>query len=185
MEPSQTTEVDLIDHLRAGDEEAYATLFRTHFGAMLGVARHYFGDSDDAADAVQDAFVSAFRAMGTFAGTARLRTWLHRITVNACLMKLRNRRRQPTVSLDAAFGVPARQDVPVRDREDTTRRVRAAIDRLPQAYQAVIRLRDLDGLDTAATAVKLGTKRPAIKTRLHRARRALKEALASEIATAS
>lgn len=180
MEPSQTTEVDLIDHLRAGDEEAYATLFRTHFGAMLGVARHYFGDSDDAADAVQDAFVSAFRAMGTFAGTARLRTWLHRITVNACLIKLRKRRRQPTVSLDAAFDVPARQDVPVRDREDTTIRVRAAICRLPQTFQTVIRLRDLDGMDTATTALKLGTQESAVKTRLHRARRALRQTLKSE-----
>lgn len=180
MEPTQTTEADLLARLRSGDDAAYETLFRTHSGAMLGVARKFFGDTDDAADAVQDAFVSAFRAMPAFAGTARLRTWLHRITVNACLMKLRSRRRRPTVSLDAAFDVPARQDVPARDRADTTNRVRAAIDRLPPAYQTVIRLRDLDGLDTATTAAKLGTNESAVKTRLHRARRALKDALAAE-----
>lgn len=184
MQLTLTSEVDLIARLRAGDEAAYETLFRTHSGAMLGVARKFFGDTDDAADAVQDAFVSAFRAMPSFAGTARLRTWLHRITVNACLLKLRARRR-PTVSLDPAFDVPARPHVSTQDRSDTIRRVHDAIGRLPTSHQTIIRLRELDGLDTAATAEKLGKKSCAVKTQLHRARQALKEALASEFGSAS
>ncbi len=182
MEPIQTTEADLLAGLRNGDNAAYETLFRTHSGAMLAVARKFFGDTDDAADAVQDAFVSAFRSMGKFAGTARLRTWLHRITVNACLMKLRSRRQRPTVSLEAAFDVPARQDPLTHERAETARQVQIALDGLPPAHQSVLRLRDLDGLDTAATAAKLGTTETVIKTRLHRARHALKKLLPAEMA---
>jgi RNA polymerase sigma-70 factor (ECF subfamily) len=185
LDTTQTTEAELLTRLRAGDDGAYETMFRSHSGEMLSVARKFFGDTDDAADVVQDAFVSAFRAMPAFAGTARLRTWLHRITVNACLLKLRSRRRRPTVSLDAAFGVPALQDVPTTDRTDTIRLVHDAIGRLPTSYQTILRLRELDGLDTAATAERLGKRACAVKTTLHRARRALKEALTSELASAT
>jgi DNA-directed RNA polymerase specialized sigma subunit len=93
-------ETDWVDRLKSGDEDAYESLFRQHSGAMMAAARRFFGDTDEAADAVQDAFVSAFKAMGTFEGTARLTTWLHRITVNACLMKLRAQRRSRIVPLD-------------------------------------------------------------------------------------
>jgi RNA polymerase sigma-70 factor (ECF subfamily) len=175
--PIDTTETDLIARLKAGDEDAYESLFRTHAGAMLVVARRFFGDTDDAADAVQDAFVSAFRAMPAFEGTARLRTWLHRITVNACLMRLRTRKRRPVGSLNDVANLPGRLFVADADRDEMCRRVRTAVDQLPEAYRTVIRLRDLDGLDTAATAARLGTNAAVVKTRLHRARHALKALL--------
>lgn len=173
------TEADLIARLRAGDEDAYETLFRTHAGAMLAVARRYFGDTDDAADAVQDAFVSAFRAMESFEGTSRLGTWLHRITVNACLMTLRSRKRRPNVPLDGR-PIPARTEEADVHRAETGVRVRAAVSRLPEEYRSVVQLREFDGLDTAATAARLGTNEAVVKTRLHRARHALKALLEPE-----
>jgi RNA polymerase sigma-70 factor (ECF subfamily) len=177
MTPLDTTESGLIARLKAGDEAAYEALFRTHAGAMLAVARRFFGDTDDAADAVQDAFVSAFRGMAAFGGTSRLGTWLHRITVNACLMKVRARKRRPAVRLEE---VPDRCDESVLGRAELCDRVRAAVERLPEGYRTVIRLRDLDGLDTAAAADRLGTNAAAVKTRLHRARHALKALLEPE-----
>jgi RNA polymerase sigma-70 factor (ECF subfamily) len=178
-----TEEADLVARLKTGDEAAYEELFRTHAGGMWAVARRFFGDADDAADAVQEAFVSAFRGMGAFVGTARLGTWLHRVTVNACLMRLRARKRRPTLRLDNVQEVPARCDEPTLGRSELCDQVRAAIERLPEGYRTVIRLRDLDGLDTAATAAYLGINVAVVKTRLHRARIALKALLEPEQAT--
>jgi RNA polymerase sigma-70 factor (ECF subfamily) len=168
----------LIARLRAGDADAYESLFRTYARGLMAVARKFLGDTDDAAEAVQDAFVSAFRGVATFEGTSRLGTWLHRIAVNACLMKLRARKRRRCVPL-GDIEPAARPDVPapshhIRDR------LLAGIARLPEAYRTIIRLRDLEGLDTATTAVRLGTNDAVVKTRLHRARHALRELLEPE-----
>ncbi|MBX9580305.1 MAG: sigma-70 family RNA polymerase sigma factor [Gemmataceae bacterium] len=177
-------EAELVARLRAGDEDAYEILFRSHAGAMLAVARRYLGDTDEAADAVQDAFVSAFRAMPGFAGAARLGTWLHRITCNACLMKLRTRRRSRLVPL--ADHSPTETD-PVASgaaalvQAETVAAVRDCVDKLPSSYRTVIRLRDLEGLDTDATAARLRTNSAVVKTRLHRARHALRSLLELEL----
>src|SRR5512147_2038097 len=90
----------LVTGLRSNDALSYERFVREYGGAMLAVARRFHRSEDDARDAVQDAFVAAFRAMPFFREDARLSTWLHRITVNACLMKLRSARRHPTSSLD-------------------------------------------------------------------------------------
>jgi RNA polymerase sigma-70 factor (ECF subfamily) len=172
---SSSDQAELIAQLQAGDQDAYETMFRTHVGAMNAVARRFLGDTDDAADAVQEAFVSAFKAMKTFNGEARLGTWLHRITVNSCLMKLRGRKRQSAVSLDSRFDPADR--MPSSDnitRDETINQVRKSIARLPYDYRTVIQLRDLDGLDTAEAAGRLGVSEVALKVRLHRARKALK-----------
>ena len=97
---SEPDEVALLAGLRAGEDDAYETLLRSHSGRMLAVARRFMASEDDARDAVQEAFVSAFKAMDNFEGDSRLSTWLHRIVVNACLMKLRTRRRKPEGSID-------------------------------------------------------------------------------------
>jgi RNA polymerase sigma-70 factor, ECF subfamily len=168
-------EAHLIARLQAGDEAAYETLFQTHVGAMGAVARRFLGDTDDAADAVQEAFVSAFRGMKTFAGTARLGTWLHRITVNACLMKLRGRKRRGEVALDTRFD-PADRSGRTDNvgRSEVVSRVRTCLNRLTPDQRTVIQLRDLDGLGTAAAAERLGISESALKVRLHRARKALR-----------
>jgi RNA polymerase sigma-70 factor (ECF subfamily) len=175
-------ETALVARLRNGDEDAYEALFRAHSGAMMAVARRFLGDSDDAADAVQDAFVSAFKAMRSFEGTSRLGTWLHRITVNACLMKLRRRKRSRLVPLDESHAPVWRAEDDHLGRAEVAERVRACIDRLPPAYRTVIRLRDIEGVDTAEAAGRLGTNEGVVKVRLHRARQALKALLAAVVA---
>src|SRR5437868_5777300 len=94
------SEAELLARLRAGDEAAFAMLVSEYGGRMLMVARRILNNEDDARDAVQDAFVSAFRAIDRFAGESRLATWLHRIAVNAALAKLRTQKRKPLRSID-------------------------------------------------------------------------------------
>jgi RNA polymerase sigma-70 factor (ECF subfamily) len=170
-------ETDLVARLRAGEQDAYEALVRTHSGTMMAVARRFLGDANDAADAVQDAFVSVFKAMRSFEGSARLGTWLHRIAVNACLMKLRGQKRSRLVPLDESRVPVCHPEDDGLSRAEVAERVRAGIDRLPPVYQTVIRLRDIEGRDTAETADRLGTNEGVVKVRLHRARQALRALL--------
>ena len=93
--PLAESETNLVRGLKAGEEEAYEQLVRLHSGRLLAVARRFLNDPEEARDAVQDAFLSVFRAVDRFEGGALLSTWLHSILVNACLMRLRTRRRRP------------------------------------------------------------------------------------------
>lgn len=177
-------ETELVACLRARDEDAYEALFRAHSGAMMAVARRFFRDTDDAADAVQDAFVSAFKAIPAFGGNSRLGTWLHRITVNACLMKLRGRKCSRLVPLDESHAPVCRSEDDHLGRAEVAERVRACIDRLPPAYRTVIRLRDIEGVDTTEAADRLGTNEGVVKVRLHRARQALRALLEPALVSA-
>ncbi len=183
-------EADLVARIRAGDERACETLVRRHAGAMRVVARRFLGCEADSDDAVQDAFMSAFQSLDTFAGNARLATWLHRIVVNHCLMKLRQRKRRRTVSLDGllpTFDETGHHTRPVTpwaqhpeerlSQAETRAHIRAGINRLPEPYRLVLLLRDIEERDTAETAKLLGISRAAVKTRLHRARQALRTLL--------
>jgi RNA polymerase sigma-70 factor (ECF subfamily) len=174
-------ETDLICRLRTGDDDAYEQLVNSHSCAMHAIACRFFGDTDDADDAVQTAFVSAFQAMGSFEATSRLGTWLHRITVNACLMKLRQRKRSRFVSLADGLLHAARREHDAVSRAETSEQVRAAIVRLPASYREVIRLRDLEGRNTEDTAIRLGTTKAVVKIRLHRARQALRAVLVQTV----
>src|SRR5262245_13485830 len=90
----------LLARLRAGEEAAFAELVHAYGARLLAVARRMLRSEDDARDALQDAFLQAFRGIDRFEGGARLSTWLHRIVINACLMKLRTRSRRPEASID-------------------------------------------------------------------------------------
>ncbi|HTF32220.1 MAG TPA: sigma-70 family RNA polymerase sigma factor [Myxococcota bacterium] len=90
----------LLARLRSGESAAFEELVRDHGARLLGVAKRLLRHDEDARDAVQDAFFSAFRGLEKFEGEARLSTWLHRIVVNAALMKLRTRRRKPEAPID-------------------------------------------------------------------------------------
>ena len=186
-----TDERALVAALQAGDAAAYERLVRDNAPRMMAVIRRYLRDEAEAADALQDAFTSAFRAMERFEGQSSLSTWLHRIAVNAALMRLRTRARRPEEPLDEllpAFRsdghavVPALAwNAPGLDAELGRRRhaarVRAAIDQLPETHRTVLLLRDLEELDTEETAAELGIQPGAVKTRLHRARQALRTLL--------
>jgi RNA polymerase sigma-70 factor (ECF subfamily) len=157
---------------------------------MLAVARRYLKNEEDARDAVQDAFASAFRAMERFEGGSKLSTWLHRIVLNASLMRLRSQRRKPEESIEELLprfledghlerptsGWRAGADHLMESAETRTA-VRRAIEALPDSHRAVILLRDIEGFDTQETARELGISLDAVRTRLHRARLALRELL--------
>ena len=175
--PPPHPEADLLSRLRAGDEDAYEAVVATHTGRLLAVARRFLRSEEDSADAVQEAFVSMFRALPSFRGVALLGTWLYRILVNVCGMKLRSRARRPSASLDQV--VLATEDdtaVPL-SRAETRARVRACIDQLPENHRNVLILRDIEGHDTETTAALLNIRPGAVKTRLHRARQALRRLL--------
>jgi RNA polymerase sigma-70 factor (ECF subfamily) len=183
-------EAKLVAALRAGDEQVYEQLVRSLGGRMLAVARKFLPNEEDARDAVQDAFLSAFKSIDQFHGDARLSTWLHRIVINAALAKLRSRRNRPEPSIDDLLpkflgdGHQAEPAVEWRDssdvllqREETRGLVREAIDQLPETYRTVLLLRDIEGLETQETAQLLGVTTGVVKTRLHRARQAVKKLL--------
>lgn len=183
----------LLARLRAGEDAAYAEFVGAHGEALLAVARRFFRNEDDARDALQDAFLAAFRALPKFEGGSKLSTWLHRIVVNACLMKLRSGRRRPETSIDSllptflpdghrtAIGGAWEKSGQDHLADNEARElVRAMLDRLPEDFRIVLLLRDIEELDTAATAAALEISEAAVKTRLHRARQALRTLLERE-----
>lgn len=189
------SEAELLRRLQAGEDEAYAELVRTHVGRMMAVARRLLGNEDDARDAVQDAFASAFRTIQQFSGQARIGTWLYRIVVNAALMKLRVRRRQDEVPIESLLpryledGHQARPAAPwpmdgsaTAEGKENRELVRRSIEKLPEPYRVILTLRDIEGLDTAQAAEVLGIAESAAKTRLHRARQALRALLDAQFA---
>ena len=143
-----------------------------------------------AEDAVQDAFLNAFKNLPGFDGRSKLTTWLHQITVNACLMKLRSRRRRPETSIDSLlpeYLPDGHQKKPQKrwheiaeggiEKAEMCELVRSRISELPEQYRVVLVLRDVEGLDTEETAAVLEVTLDTVRTRLHRARQALKALL--------
>lgn len=195
---SPADEARLVAALRDGDDAAYEMLVRTFGPRMLAVIGRLVRDEHDAHDAAQDAFIQVFRGIASFQGTSRLGTWLHRIAVNAALMKLRSRRRDARSSacdidellpkyLDdghRAATLPAWSGS-VEDRllrAETRAVVRDCIDELPDDYRLVLMLRDIEDMDTEEAAHCLGVNTGVVKTRLHRARQALRTLLEQRFA---
>jgi RNA polymerase sigma-70 factor (ECF subfamily) len=177
----------LLERLRAGEDAAYEELVRAYGGRLLAVARRLLRSEEDARDALQDAFLSAFRSIGGFEGQARLSTWLHRIVVNAALMKLRSRRRKPEQSIEELLpsfledghmaNPPAEWQRPsgeFAERNELRKLLLEKIHELPENYRNVLLLRDIEELDSEKTAELTGLSVGAVKTRLHRARQALR-----------
>lgn len=147
---------------------------------MMNVARRFFTSESDCEDAIQDAVVSALQNIRHFRGECTLSTWLHRIVVNVCLMKLRSPRSRRTESLSESYDAVAVSESPDNMVTDETRQaVRAALTALPETHRTVISLRYFEGFTTAQTAALLGIRREAVKTRLHRGCAALRNVLAS------
>jgi RNA polymerase sigma-70 factor (ECF subfamily) len=190
-ESTAADERELARTLRDGDPAAFEQLVRTYGGRLLAVTRRILHDEEDARDAVQDAFISAFKARKQFNADSRVSTWLHRIAVNAALMRLRSRRRKSETPIDdllPAFredGHHAEQfqswaepaDVAV-GRHETADFVRESISQLPESYRQVLLMRDIEGRSTDETARELDLTPNAVKIRLHRARLALRKLIA-------
>jgi RNA polymerase sigma-70 factor (ECF subfamily) len=196
MTGSVEPDADLLARLRAGDEAAYEDLVRRETRHLLAVARRLLRNEEDAQDAVQQAFLSAFKALPSFNGQSRLTTWLHKIVANAALMKLRTRGRRPEESVEDLlpsfledghhverfndWALPA--DLRMV-RQETRARVRTTIERLPETYRTVLMLRDIEEFSTEETAEALGITATAVKVRLHRARQALLKLLTPVLST--
>jgi RNA polymerase sigma-70 factor (ECF subfamily) len=194
-QPEVADDGPLLARLRSGDDAAYALLVRQNMPRLLAVARRMLRSEEDARDAVQDAFLQAFRGIRGFEGGSRLSTWLHRILINACLMKLRSRGRRPEESIEELLprfyedghridlGPAWRTEGldPV-EQSEIRRLVREGIDRLPDIYRNVLLLRDIEGLSTEETAQMLDVKIDTVKVRLHRARQALRALLDPHLA---
>jgi len=187
MTDQQADDRALLDCHVAGDRTAFPRLVERHRDRLWRVALRTLGDPDDAADAVQDALLSAYRAAAGFRGDAAVTTWLHRIVVNSCLDLARRRAARPASSLDAdgaaAAGVADAAAAAQFDSSDTTAVVHAALRRLPPELAAAVVLVDIEGLSVRETAAVLEVPEGTVKSRCARARARLAEAL-SDLAPA-
>lgn len=165
---------------REGDAEAFAIIIRHHDERMRGLAFRLLGDRELMDDALQEAYLHAFRALPEFRGEAQLSTWLYRIVYNACVDEIR--RRDRTRKLEERALAVAVQD-PVDHTEPVERAsvVRAALRALPPEERAVAWLVDGEGLGYREVAAILGLAEGTVASRLSRARESLREALAGEL----
>lgn len=178
-----------------GDRASFEELVRRHRNRVFALALRMVKNEDEALEIVQETFLSAYKKLPDFRGEAQFGSWVHRIAANFALMKLRHQRvvdqvEEPLETLDGKFRPDGhwdeyptgmwgrRADDLVLDGELRGRLI-AAVEKLPEVYRAVFMLRDFDGLSYEEIADTLQTTVPAVKSRLHRARLALREDLAA------
>ena len=167
----------LIELARAGDVDAFAALVRRHEHRVRGVLLRLLGDARDVEEATQDVFVQAWRNLDRFRGDAAPFTWLYRIAVNEALMRQR-RRRLPETELDEAAGAPSLSTTASSAEAAELRHfLLTQISELSFEYRAPLVLRDLEGLSNEEVAAALDLTVAAAKSRIHRARMQLREAL--------
>ena len=181
-------DASLVARAQAGDGDAFGVLVRRYEARVYRLVRRIVGE-DEAEDALQETFLSAWRALPRFAGASTFSTWIYRIATNAALMRLR-KRRGDTVSLDAPAFAAEDADVPPRELVDwgptpedaladaeTRAAMDAAIAALPPEQRAAFLLRDVEGVANADAAAALDLSVPAFKARVHRARLFLRDRL--------
>ncbi|RFU86466.1 RNA polymerase sigma factor SigM [Streptomyces triticagri] len=158
-----------------GDERAFGELVRRHRDRLWAVALRTLGDREEAADAVQDALMSAYRAAHTFRGQSAVTTWLHRITVNACLDRARKAASRKTSPVDDAERLdqllePHESAEAPAERQDLYRQVIAALATLPADQRAALVLVDMQGYPVAEAAEVLDVPTGTVKSRCARGR---------------
>src|ERR1700744_5901794 len=163
---------ELLRRHVAGDAEAFGELFRRHRDRLWAVALRTLCDPEEAADALQDAMVSAFRRAGDFRGESAVTTWLHRIVVNAALDRLRRRAARPALSTgdEQALDALAGPDGDPARSTDTRLDVKPAMRMLPPDQRAALVVVDMLGFSVADAAVILDTTPGTVKSRCARAR---------------
>jgi RNA polymerase sigma-70 factor (ECF subfamily) len=185
----------LVARARAKDEAAFEELVARYEDKLYRLAMRFVRNETDAQEILQDAFLSAWRNLPTFEGRAQFGSWMYRVTVNAALMLLRSRNRHPEIGVDevepnalneavAESGQLMRSNNNWSQRPDDQlqsdelrRYIQSSVDALPEGLRTVFLLRDVEELSTEDTAELLALSVPAVKTRLHRARLALREAI--------
>ncbi|HSZ83933.1 MAG TPA: sigma-70 family RNA polymerase sigma factor [Polyangia bacterium] len=182
---------ELIARARAKDFAAFETLLGRYEDKVYRLAFRIVRNETDAKEILQETFVSIWRKLDTFKGDSQFGSWVYRIATNAALMRLRSQRRHPEVSTEELpigyldnYGQPMpagenwskRPDDQLQSSELRTH-IQTAVDALPDIYRTVFIVRDVEGLSTEETAAALGISVPTVKTRLHRARIALRDAI--------
>ncbi|MFF2007739.1 RNA polymerase sigma factor SigM [Streptomyces sp. NPDC058195] len=183
-EPSEPlSDSDLLARHVAGEPDAFGELVRRHRDRLWAVAIRTLGDREEAADAVQDALVSAFRSAHTFQGRSAVTTWLHRITVNACLDRVRKAATRRTAPVDDAQRFeqllePHESAEAPAERQDLHRELLAALATLPADQRAALVLVDMQGYPVAEAAHILDVPTGTVKSRCARGRARLAPLLA-------
>jgi RNA polymerase sigma-70 factor (ECF subfamily) len=197
LSPPSTPDPDDAEVVRGvarGEPAAFEALMRRHNGSLFRVARAILKDDAEAEDALQEAYLEAYRHIGEFRGDARLGTWLTRIAINQALMRLRAHKRDrvvvPLGAAHEAAGGAGPEDVAAPNAEspqgavlraEIRRIVEQKIDELPVAFRAVFVMREVEDMTVDETAECLSIPAATVRTRLFRARALLREALAREV----
>jgi len=185
---SPSDESELVRKAKAGDAQAFTTLVSRYQRKIFRLAKNITRNDEDAEDVLQEAFLKAYEHLDTFEGNSKFYTWIVRIAVNEALMKLRKRRGDREVSLDEPVELgeeEVKREIAVWEdnpeqrysREEMQEILNDAVDTLKEDFRTVFVLRDIEELSTEETAETLGISVPAVKSRLLRARLALREKL--------
>ncbi|HET6284377.1 MAG TPA: RNA polymerase sigma-70 factor [Polyangia bacterium] len=192
---SDASDDELVALAKKKDYAAFEELLNRYQDKVFRLAFRFVRNESDAKEILQDTFLSIWRKLDTFKGDSQFSSWLYRIAANAALMRLRAQRRHPEISTDELpsgfldqyqYGaVPpqgenwARRPDEQLQSDELRRHIQEATDALPEIYRTIFLVRDVEGLSTEETAELLGISVPTVKTRLHRARMALREAIAA------
>lgn len=176
--PDDLDDLTLVVRAQEGDTRAFEVLVRRHQRRLYRLAVRLLGNPSDAEDAVQEAFVAAWRQLRGFRGDAAFSSWMYRIVTNRCLKLMRTRR--PIVPLDDLGDLPSPDGASPGHAAETTGRAAAlqrAVQNLPTDQRTCWALRDLHGLSYEDIAAIVGASPDAVRGRLHRARRTLAEVM--------
>jgi len=195
-DPDALGDAELVELARQRDSRAFRVIMRRHNRRLYRIARAVSGDDSEAEDVVQEAYFHAFANLGNFRGDSSLATWLTRIALNEALGRLRRQRPMVELSmLDAEsedethvipFPLMAVNCDPERTvaQREIRRLIERAIDHLPEVFRIVFVMREIEELSIEETAGFLSLPQATVKTRLHRARRLLRQALDEQLAPA-
>jgi len=169
--------MDLVARCRAGDVEAFETLYREHAARLYTLACRMAGSREDGEDLLQEIFLQAYRKLGSFKGDASIGTWLYRLALNHCLDYVRSRRAKmnkltETLDADTSFEPTARRDTPIA-RMDLER----AVERLPEGCREAFVLHDVEGFDHKEVGELLGIAEGTSKSQVFKARMKLRALL--------
>src|SRR5262245_23618900 len=185
------TDAELVARAQVKDFAAFEELLDRYEDKVFRLAYRFVRNETEAQEILQDTFLSIWRKLHTFKGDAQFSSWLYRVAANAALMRLRAQRRHPEISteelptgyldnngqLPAAGENWARRPDDQLQSEELREHIQRAVDALPELYRTVFLIRDVEGLSTEETAEVLNISVPTVKTRLHRARIALRDAI--------
>jgi RNA polymerase sigma-70 factor (ECF subfamily) len=188
---ASVSDEELVARARAKDFAAFEQLLDRYEDKIFRLAYRFVRNETEAKEILQDTFLSIWRKLDTFKGDSQFGSWLYRVAANTALMRLRSQRRHPEISteelpvgyLDNYGQLPSvgenwskRPDDELQS-EELRRHIQTAVDALPEIYRTVFLLRDVEGLSTEETGEILAISVPTVKTRLHRARIALRDAI--------